>query len=89
MGKHNILVNTICPSFTVTDRYYEVADKLAKKKGISRDKIIEEWMNAVPLKRPASPAEIANLAIFLASEKASYITGSCIQVDGGLVKGLF
>ena len=89
LGKYNILVNTICPSFTVTDRYYELADKLAQNKGISRDQIIEEWMDDVPLQRPASPAEVASLAVFLASEKASYITGNCIQVDGGMVKGLF
>lgn len=89
LGKQNILVNTICPSFTVTDRYYELADKLAKNKGISRDEIIAEWMNNVPLERPASPSEVANLAVFLSSEKASYITGSCIQIDGGMVKSLF
>jgi 3-oxoacyl-[acyl-carrier protein] reductase len=41
------------------------------------------------MKRCGTPEEVANLAIFLASERASYITGTTIQVDGGLVKGLF
>lgn len=89
LGEYNILVNTICPSFAVTDKYYEVADEVANRRGTSREEILEEWMKSVPLKRPAAPAEVANLAVFLASEKASYITGTCIQVDGGFVKSLF
>ena len=89
LGKYNILVNTICPSFTVTDKYYAVADEEARRKGISREQAIEEWMKSVPLKRPASTTEVASLAVFLASENASYITGTCIQVDGGFVKSLF
>lgn len=89
LGKHNILVNSICPSFAVTDKYYEVADEVAKRQGSSRDQVIEQWMQSVPLNRPASAEEVANLAVFLASVKASYITGTCIQVDGGFVKSLF
>ena len=89
LGEHNILVNSICPSFAVTDKYYEVADEVARRQGTSREVVIQQWMKSVPLRRPASAAEVANLAVFLASEKASYITGTCIQVDGGFVKSLF
>ncbi|MEA5468851.1 SDR family oxidoreductase [Spirulina sp. 06S082] len=89
LGEYNILVNTICPAFAVTDQYYLIADEVARRSGTSRDKVIEEWLKSVPLKRPASTTEIANAAVFLASEKASYITGNCIQVDGGFVKSLF
>ncbi len=89
LAEHNILVNSICPSFTVTDKFYEVADQVAKRQGSSREQVIQQWMKNVPLRRPASAEEVANLAVFLASEKASYITGTCIQVDGGFVKSLF
>jgi len=89
LGQHNILVNSICPSFAVTDKYYEVADEVARRQGSCREEVTKQWMKSVPLGRPASPEEVANLALFLASEKASYITGTCIQVDGGFVKGLY
>ncbi|MBP0017915.1 MAG: SDR family oxidoreductase [Cyanobacteria bacterium SBLK] len=89
LGKYKILVNTVCPSFVVTDQYYRVADEVAKRQGRSRERIMEEWMKNVPLQRPALPDEFANLVVFLASEKASYITGTCISVDGGFVRSLF
>ncbi len=89
LGEHNILVNSICPSFAVTDKFYEVADEVAKRQGSDREQVIQQWMKSVPLRRPATAEEVANLAVFLASEKASYITGTCIQVDGGFVKSLF
>lgn len=89
LGKYKILVNTVCPSFVVTDQYYAVADEVAKRQGISRERAIEDWMKNVPLQRPALPEEFANLVVFLASEKASYITGTCISIDGGFVRGLF
>lgn len=89
LGKYNILVNTVCPSYTMTDQYYQIVYEEARRKGMSPEQVIEEWMKSVPLKRPASTAEVASLAVFLASENASYITGSCIHVDGGFVKSLF
>lgn len=89
LGEHNILVNSICPSFTVTDKFYEVVDEVVRRQGSSREQVIQQWMESVPLRRPASAEEVASLAVFLASERASYITGTCIQVDGGFVKSLF
>ncbi len=89
LGEDNILVNSICPSFALTDKYYEVADEVARRQGSSREAVIQQWMKSVPLRRPATAEEVANVAVFLASEKASYLTGTCIQVDGGFVKSLF
>ncbi|MEM7063921.1 MAG: SDR family oxidoreductase [Cyanobacteria bacterium P01_B01_bin.77] len=89
LASHNILVNSVCPSFAVTDKYYEVADEVARRQQTSREEVTQQWMKSVPMGRPALPEEVANMAVFLASEKASYVTGTCIQVDGGFVKGLF
>jgi 3-oxoacyl-[acyl-carrier protein] reductase len=71
---YNVLVNNVCPGFTATER-------------------LKEFRGAVPvdqiaLGRAATPAEFANMVVFLASERASYITGASIAVDGGLIKAL-
>jgi len=69
----NIQVNAIAPGFIETD----MTDRIPEK-------IREEMINAIPLQRMGSPKDIADLVSFLASEKANYITGQIIQVDGGM-----
>ena len=88
-GKYNILVNNICPGFTLTSRLNELAGKLAAAEGTEPRRIQERWATQVPLGRLGNPEEFANLVVFLASERASYITGVSIAVDGGVVKGLY
>lgn len=79
-AKYNIRVNNVCPGPFLTDRVKQL--RLNKR---AIDKIIEK----VPLKRMGSPEELGALVAFLASEKASYITGTTIQIDGGLTKAIF
>ncbi len=87
-GKDNILVNTVCPGYTLTDRLGELAGAQALAAGVSAEEIYRRWAAAVPVERLGKPEELATLVVFLASEKASYINGTTIAVDGGYVKGL-
>ncbi len=89
LGKYNILVNSICPGRIYTDRIRFLAEKRATQLNIDYEDAIEKMQSDIPLKRIGDSEELASLACFLASEKASYITGTTIQVDGGLVRGLF
>ena len=89
LAKHNILVNNICPGRIYTDRIKTLAEKRAVQSGIEYEKAIEEMEKDIPLRRMGTSEELAALACFLASEKASYMTGTTIQIDGGLLRGLF
>ena len=88
-GPHNVLVNNVCPGYTATARLLDLSATLAKKEGVDRKEIEDRWARQAPLGRIGQPEEFANLVVFLASERASYITGVSIAVDGGIVKGLY
>lgn len=88
-GPYNVLVNNVCPGYTATARLLSLTDTLAKKESVDPQEIQERWARQTPLRRIGQPEEFANLVVFLASERASYITGASIAVDGGLVKGLY
>ncbi|MEO8192418.1 MAG: SDR family oxidoreductase [Gemmatimonadales bacterium] len=83
-----ITVNNILPGYTRTERVEQLSDALAKREGSSREAALAKWESEIPMRRLGEPREFAALAAFLASERASYITGTSIQVDGGWVKGL-
>ncbi len=89
VAKFNVTVNNIAPGFTLTHRLYDLAVHKAKQIGKSHEEIISEMSKEIPMNRLGLPEEIASVAAFLASKKASYLTGNTIQVDGGYVKGIF
>jgi 3-oxoacyl-[acyl-carrier protein] reductase len=88
LAEDGILVNAVCPGWTLTKRVEELAQSVADNRGISSNSVIEGWAKQIPMKRLAQPEEIANLVVFLASKQASYITGIVTQVDGGYIKSL-
>jgi len=87
-GKDGILVNNVGPGFTATDRLKELAAARASSSGKNEKEIFDAWAADAPLKRLGQPREVAETIVWLASERASYITGQTVLVDGGMYKGL-
>ena len=83
-----ITVNNILPGYTRTERLDELAQMMSEKQGISAAEFRGKWEKEIPMGRLGEPREFAALAAFLVSERASYITGTSIQVDGGWIKSL-
>jgi 3-oxoacyl-[acyl-carrier protein] reductase len=87
-GKDGILVNNVGPGFTATDRLKELAKARSTASGKSEQEIFDGWAADAPLKRLGEPREVAETIVWLASERASYVTGQTVLVDGGMYKGL-
>ncbi len=88
-ARDNVLINSVLPGYTLTARLDELSANLAVAEGVERKAIHERWAAQAGLKRLGQPEEFANLVVFLASERASYITGQAIAVDGGFLKGVY
>lgn len=82
-AKFNIRANAICPGTVETPLYHRAIDNYCEKSGANKQEIHKEEENLQPLGRLGQPQEVADLALFLASDKASFITGSLQVIDGG------
>ena len=87
-GKDGILVNNVGPGYTATDRLKNLAKARSTASGKSEDEVFAGWAVESALGRIGEPREFADTVVWLASERASYITGQTILVDGGAYKGL-
>jgi 3-oxoacyl-[acyl-carrier protein] reductase len=87
-GPDNITVNNVGPGFTATERMKELIQKRAQAAGLSEKEYELQLAKDIPLRRVAKPEEVADAIVWLASERASYITGQTILVDGGVYRGL-
>lgn len=76
LGKYGVRVNAICPGFIATEMVMKMPDK-----------VLDSMKSKTPLKRLGTPEDVANLYCFLASDEASYIHGTAISIDGGIVLG--
>jgi 3-oxoacyl-[acyl-carrier protein] reductase len=88
VGNHGITVNNVLPGFTETERLSEIIEVKAKAENTSVATMTQMMKNYTPVKRFAKPEETASAIVFLASEKASYINGINLPVDGGRTKSL-
>ena len=87
-GKDGLTFNNIAPGFTATERLSELSKVRALAAGTSEEQIRERWAQEIPLRRLGEPQEIADAIIWLASDRAAYVTGQTLVVDGGNYRGL-
>ena len=88
MAPFGITVNNILPGYTRTERVVGLAKATAARDGISAEAATARWEAEIPMRRLGEPREFAALAAFLCSERASYITGTSVPVDGGWIRSL-
>jgi 3-oxoacyl-[acyl-carrier protein] reductase len=89
LAPEGITVNNVAPGSILTDRQYELQSQRAQREGLSVDEAIAAAGKSIPAGRIGQPEELGALVAFLASSRASYITGQTIAVDGGAGRGLF
>ena len=83
LAPYNINVNCVCPGIVFTPLWDKLAKVFSKKLDLPPDEVKEYYVNRIPLKRAATPQDIANVVAFLCSDQASYMTGQAINVTGG------
>ncbi|HXI92106.1 MAG TPA: SDR family oxidoreductase [Blastocatellia bacterium] len=84
-----ITANTVCPGYHLTERLKNLSLSIAKNEGVSVEDVYARWAASTPMKRIGDPKEFGAVVAFLCSERASYLTGTVIQVDGGAYRALF
>jgi 3-oxoacyl-[acyl-carrier protein] reductase len=87
LGPDNITVNAVLMGHILTDRQQHLADVRTKEQGITHEQYFERQSAEIPLRRIGEPREVGEVVAFLASERASYVTGVSLQIDGGIIKG--
>lgn len=88
LGPRGILANTLCPGRIATDRLRELDRSRAEQEGVAVDDLQSHMLREIPLGRYGEPQEFAQVAAFLLSEANTYVSGSALMVDGGMVKAL-
>lgn len=83
-----VTVNNLLPGYTRTERVIDLSAQIAARESVSVTSVYARWETEIPMRRLGEPREFAALAAFLASDRASYITGQSIAVDGGWIKGM-
>jgi 3-oxoacyl-[acyl-carrier protein] reductase len=89
LGPAGITVNTICPGRIDTGRLELVTRKRAEQQGEDPDRMMKELLDEVPVRRLGKPDDVAGLVALLVSERGSFITGTAIAVDGGLLRSVY
>jgi 3-oxoacyl-[acyl-carrier protein] reductase len=88
LGPHQIRFNVVCPGRILTERARDIDRRRAEREKRTPEEVAAANAAIIPLRRYGTPAEIANLIVFLCSPAAAYITGTTIPVDGGIVRAV-
>ena len=86
---HGVTVNTVCPGYTRTERVEAILETQSNSSGLKKEEIEKSIAENIPMKRVGEAEDLAGLITFLASEKADYMTGLAIQVDGGSARTFY
>ena len=89
VAAHGITVNTVCPGYTRTERVEAILESQSSSSGLSKEEIEKTIADNIPMKRVGEAEDLAGLITFLASEKANYMTGLAVQVDGGSARTFY
>jgi 3-oxoacyl-[acyl-carrier protein] reductase len=89
LAAHGITVNTVCPGYTRTERVEAILESQSSSSGLSKEEIEKTIADNIPMKRVGEAEDLAGLITFLASEKADYMTGLAVQVDGGSARTFY
>ncbi len=89
LAEHGITVNTVCPSAVQTERAVSLTQQMADREGITLEEALGRASKTLPMGRLAMPRELGEVVAFLASARASYLTGVSLMVDGGFTKSVF
>jgi 3-oxoacyl-[acyl-carrier protein] reductase len=87
LGPSGITVNNVAPGYHLTDGLERII-KTKMDAGMKRENILNQWIGKIPLRRIGIPDDLAGLITFLASDRASFLNGATIQVDGGMYPGV-
>jgi len=88
LAMEGITVNAVCPGYMRTDRVTDLVEQRAAQTKRSTDQVLAGYVADTPVGRMGEPDELAAAVAFLASEKAGYITGVALQVDGGFIRSI-
>ncbi len=89
LAPHGVTVNTVCPGYTRTERVEAILETQSNSSGLKKEEIEKSIAENIPMKRVGEAEDLAGLIAFLASEKADYMTGLAIQVDGGSARTFY